>query len=95
MAVDQSLLAKAAAIDALRERLGAVRDSVDQLPKHRQARDDADPAILHGDAHCALRTGLADIAALQIARKHDSGIAMHYLGRMDVAERPIFMAEPL
>ena len=42
LAVDDSLLAEAAAIDALRERLGAVRKAIEDLPKRRQARDDAE-----------------------------------------------------
>ncbi len=39
LAVDEGLLSEGAAIDALRERLGAVRKAADDLPRRRQARD--------------------------------------------------------
>jgi uncharacterized protein YhaN len=42
LAVDDNVLAEAAAIDALRERLGAVRKAIEDLPKRRQARDEAE-----------------------------------------------------
>lgn len=41
LSVDEELLAQGAAIDALRERLGAVRKAADDLPRRRQARDAA------------------------------------------------------
>ncbi|ABD86749.1 AAA family ATPase [Rhodopseudomonas palustris] len=41
MAVDQTLLAEAATIDGLRERLGAVRKALEDLPKRRQAHESA------------------------------------------------------
>ena len=39
MAVDEKLLSEGITIDALRERLGAVRKAIDDLPRRRQARD--------------------------------------------------------
>ena len=42
LAVDEDVLAEASAIEALRERLGAVRKAIDDLPRRRQARDDAE-----------------------------------------------------
>lgn len=45
LAVDEGVLEEEAAIDALRERLGAVRKAIDDLPRRRQARDDAEHAL--------------------------------------------------
>lgn len=45
MAVDEALLSQGAAIDTLRERLGAVRKATDDLPRRRQARDTAEAAL--------------------------------------------------
>ena len=42
LAVDENLLTEGSAIDALRERLGAVRKAIDDLPRRRQARDAAE-----------------------------------------------------
>ena len=42
LAVDENLLAEGGTIDALRERLGAVRKAIDDLPRRRQARDAAE-----------------------------------------------------
>jgi len=55
LAVDQELLAQGAAIDALRERLGAVRKAIEDLPRRRQARDSAEAML--NDA--ARRLGLS------------------------------------
>ncbi len=40
MAVNETLLSEGNSIDALRERLGAIRKATDDLPRRRQARDD-------------------------------------------------------
>lgn len=74
LAVDEKLLAEAAAIDALRERLGAVRDRIDHLPRRRQARDEAERQLnelarrLGLGAHDALLLRLPTDAALARAR---------------------------
>ncbi len=54
-----------------------------------------DPPIGDGDAHRALGAGLADIAPLNIAGIDDPGIAADFLGRVDMAQRPIIIAEAL
>jgi chromosome segregation protein len=59
MAVDDGVLAEAVAIDALRERLGAVRKAIDDLPRRRQARDDAERVL--DDAARRLGLGSHDI----------------------------------
>lgn len=41
MVVNETLLSEGDAIDALRERLGAIRKAIDDLPRRRQARDAA------------------------------------------------------
>jgi chromosome segregation protein len=45
MAVDETLLFEGPAIEALRERLGAVRKATDDLPRRRQARDAAEATL--------------------------------------------------
>lgn len=45
LAIDEAVLASAPRIDALRERLGAVRKAQEDLPRRRQARDDAQAAL--------------------------------------------------
>ena len=60
MAVDEKLLSEGVTIDALRERLGAVRKAIDDLPRRRQARDAAEATL--GEA--ARRLGLASHAIL-------------------------------
>jgi uncharacterized protein YhaN len=45
MAVDDVLLSEGATIEALRERLGAVRKATDDLPRRRQARDAAEATL--------------------------------------------------
>jgi uncharacterized protein YhaN len=60
MAVDETLLSEGIAIDVLRERLGAVRKEIDDLPRRRQARDVAEATL--DDA--ARRLGLASHAVL-------------------------------
>ena len=59
MAVDDGVLAEAAAIDALRERLGAVRKAIEDLPRRRQARDEAERVL--DDAARRLGLGSHDI----------------------------------
>ncbi|MDB5603508.1 MAG: hypothetical protein JWP25_408 [Bradyrhizobium sp.] len=60
MAVDEKLLSEGVTIDALRERLGAVRKAINDLPRRRQARDAAEATL--GEA--ARRLGLASHAIL-------------------------------
>jgi uncharacterized protein YhaN len=60
LAVNETLLSKGDAIDALRERLGAIRKAIEDMPRRRQARDAARAAL--DDA--ARRLGLASHAAL-------------------------------
>lgn len=60
MAVDEKLLSEGITIDALRERLGAVRKAVEDLPRRRQAREAAQTTL--DDA--ARRLGLPSRAAL-------------------------------
>ncbi len=45
LAIDDTLLAEGVAIDALRERLGAVRKAIDDLPRRRQAREAAEALL--------------------------------------------------
>lgn len=45
LAIDAAVLAAGPQIDALRERLGAIRDAREDLPRRRQARDDAQAAL--------------------------------------------------
>ncbi|WP_152647661.1 YhaN family protein, partial [Rhodopseudomonas palustris] len=71
MAVDERLLSEGAAIDALRERLGAVRKALDDLPRRRQARELAQ-AQLDDAAH---RLGLASHAELLARLPSDPALA--------------------
>lgn len=64
LAVDEGVLAEAASIDALRERLGAVRKAIDDLPRRRQARDDAEHML--DDAARRLGLGSHDILLLRL-----------------------------
>jgi uncharacterized protein YhaN len=45
LAVDETLLSEGDTIDALRERLGAVRKAIDDLPRRRQAREVAEATL--------------------------------------------------
>ncbi|MGB3445639.1 MAG: AAA family ATPase, partial [Xanthobacteraceae bacterium] len=45
LAIDETLLAQAADIEALRDRMGAIRKDFDDLPRRRQARDAAQAAL--------------------------------------------------
>jgi chromosome segregation protein len=69
--VDPALLAQGDAIDALRERLGAVRKAADDLPRRVEARDAA-KAMLD---ELARRLGLGGPEALLAATPADPGIA--------------------
>ena len=60
-----------------------------------QRLDFDDAAVLHRHAHRALRAGLADRAPLQVSGIDDPGIAADDLGGVDMAERPIIVAEAL
>ena len=69
--VDPALLAQGDAIDALRERLGAVRKAAEDLPRRVEARDAA-KAMLD---ELARRLGLGGPEALLAATPADPGIA--------------------
>ena len=71
LAVDDDLLAQGAAIDALRERLGAVRKAIEDLPKRRQDRHAAEARL--NDA--AQRLGLASHAELLAKLPTDPALA--------------------
>ncbi len=74
LAIDEALLGHAADIEALRDRMGAIRKDFDDLPRRRQARDAA-LAVLDDSArrlalpsHAALLYKLPTDAALALAR---------------------------
>lgn len=71
MTVDARLLAEGPAIEALRERLGAVRKAIDDLPRRRQARDAAE-AMLDDSA---TRLGLSSSADLLARLPSDPALA--------------------
>jgi uncharacterized protein YhaN len=71
MAVDEGVLAEAARIDALRERLGAVREWGNDLPKRRQARDDAERSL----DDCARRLGLGSAEIVLQRQPTDAALA--------------------
>ena len=71
LALDDELLAQGAAIDALRERLGAVRKAVEDLPKRRQDRHAAEARLI--DA--AQRLGLASHIELLAKLPTDPALA--------------------
>lgn len=74
LAIDEALLAQAPAIEALRDRMGAIRKDFDDLPRRRQARDAAQAALddsarrLTLSSHAALLDKLPADAALAQAR---------------------------
>lgn len=74
LAIDEALLAQAPAIEALRDRMGAIRKDFDDLPRRRQARDAAQAALdesarrLALSSHVALLDKLPADAALAQAR---------------------------
>ena len=74
LAVDEALLAEGETIDALRERLGAVRKAADDLPRRRQARDAAVASLdeaarkLALSSHAEVLTKLPHEMALALAR---------------------------
>jgi uncharacterized protein YhaN len=71
LAVDETLLSEGEAIDALRERLGAVRKAIDDLPRRRQAREAAEATL--NDA--ARRLGLASHGELLDRLPTDQALA--------------------
>ncbi|MGJ5074005.1 AAA family ATPase [Bradyrhizobium oligotrophicum] len=71
MAIDDGVLAEASAIDALRERLGAVREWVNDLPKRRQARDEAERSL----TELARRLGLGSVDLLLQRQPTDAAVA--------------------
>jgi uncharacterized protein YhaN len=74
LSVDEGLLLEGTAIDALRERLGAVRKAADDLPRRRQARDAAVVSLddaarkLALSSHTDVLTRLPSAMALAQAR---------------------------
>lgn len=60
MVINEALLSEGDAIDSLRERLGAIRKAIDDLPRRRQARDTAMDTL----DEAARRLGLASHAML-------------------------------
>lgn len=74
LAIDETLLAQAPAIEALRDRMGAIRKDFDDLPRRRQARDAAQAALdesarrLTLSSHLTLLEKLPADAALAQAR---------------------------
>jgi uncharacterized protein YhaN len=75
LSVDEGLLSEGPAIDALRERLGAVRKAADDLPRRRQARDAAAASLddaaqkLALSSHTDVLTKLPSAMALAEARE--------------------------
>ncbi|MEH6949909.1 AAA family ATPase [Nitrobacter sp. NHB1] len=82
LAVNETLLSERDAIDALRERLGAIRKAIEDLPRRRQARDAARDAL--DDA--ARRLGLASHEALLERLPTDLALA-HVRDLLDRAGR--------
>lgn len=74
LAIDETLLRQASAIEALRDRMGAIRKDFDDLPRRRQARDTAQAALddsarrLSLSSHATLLERLPADAALAQAR---------------------------
>ncbi len=91
LAVDDRLLAAAPDIDALRERLGAVRKARDDLPRRQQARDAAQAAL---DA-LARRLGLPSHAELLPRTPNDAQVALarDLIAQMRTAEDAILEAD--
>ena len=71
LAVDDDVLAAGAEIDALRERLGAVRKAIDDLPRRRQARQAAQDQL----TDAARRLGLASHADVLTQQPTDAALA--------------------
>ena len=71
LGVDEALLAQGAVIDALRERLGAVRKAIADLPKRLEAQRHAEAEL----DDLARRLGLASAAALLETRPADPALA--------------------
>jgi chromosome segregation protein len=69
--IDPALLAQGDAIDALRERLGAVRKAAEDLPRRVEARDAAKANL----DELARRLGLDGLEALLAAQPADPGLA--------------------
>jgi uncharacterized protein YhaN len=69
--VDAALLGEGEAVEALRERLGAVRKAADDLPRRLEARNAAQASL----DELARRLGLADHAALLATQPTDPAMA--------------------
>ena len=87
LAIDETLLAEGIAIDALRERLGAVRKAIDDLPRRRYDRDAAIATL--DDA--ARRLGLASHEELLARLPTDPALAQarDLIAHIKTAERSI------
>lgn len=91
LAVDEQFLSEGKIIDGLRERLGAVRKAIDDLPRRRQARDIA-KAELENNAR---RLGLASHTDLLERLPDDLALAQarDLIGRIKNADQKIADAE--
>lgn len=91
LAVDEQFLSEGGIIDSLRERLGAVRKAIDDLPRRRQARDIAKVELENN----ARRLGLASHTELLERLPDDPALAQarDLIGRIKDAEQKIADAE--
>ena len=91
LAVDDDLLAQGAAIDALRERLGAVRKAIEDLPKRRQDRHAAEARL----TDAAQRLGLSSHVELLAKLPTDPALAQarSLIEQIKQAENAIGRAE--
>jgi len=91
MKVDDGVLAEATVIDALRERLGAVRKAIDDLPRRRQSRDDAERSL--EDAARRLGMGSHDILLERLPTDAALARVRDCIGQLDRAEQALAEAE--
>ncbi len=91
LAVNEALLSEQAAVEALRDRMGAIRKDFEDLPRRRQARDAAQAALDDG----ARRLGMASCAALLQRLPSDPALAQarDLIARRRQAETAIAEAE--
>ncbi|MDE5464752.1 YhaN family protein [Bradyrhizobium sp. CSS354] len=91
MKVDDGVLAEAIAIDALRERLGAVRKAIDDLPRRRQSRDDAVRSL--EDAARRLGMGSHDILLERLPTDAALARVRDCIGQLNRAAQALAEAE--
>lgn len=91
LAVDERLLSEGGTIDSLREKLEAVRNAIDALPRRQQARDAAKAELEEN----ARRLGLSSYAELLDRLPTDPALAQarDLIARIKDAERKIADAE--